>query len=548
MQSLSRLLTVVFVLTLALAVGATEPYTPKAPLLTGMGKHEHPITTQEPLAQTFFNQGMALAYGFNHAEAYRAFEEVTRLDSTCAMGWWARAWVMGPNINVPMDSPSAVLAWTDLQVAQRLAPKASPVEQAYIRALAQRYEAVPGKDRARLDSAFAAGMGEVYKEFPNDPDAGVIYAEALMNQHPWDFWYIDGKPRPWTPPIVDLVESELGKNPNHPGANHLYIHLVEASDLPDRATVCADRLAALVPGSGHLVHMPSHIYIRTGRYHEGLLANEAAVRVDDKYLEECRMQGVYDIGYVPHNHHFLWACAVFEGNSARAMAAARSTEGRALKEYLRMCGMEAVQHYSYIPLFSMVRFGKWADLLTEPAPDSDLHYPMGIWRYARGMAYARTGKLDLATAELKQLEQYAADTTLERKKIWDRNTTSHVLRIGQLVLMGEIQAAGKEYNEAIKTLEDAVSLEDELMYQEPSDWFFPVRQVLGAVLLEAGEAAAAEEVYLRDLKMYPENGWSLYGLSQSLKAQGKSEEAAEADKRFQKAWAWADIKLTGSRF
>ncbi len=548
MRSTSRNLALGFVLTLAVAVHAGDAYTPQAPLLTGMGKHHHPVTTTEPWAQMFFNQGLALAYGFNHAEAYRAFEEVTRLDSTCAMGWWARSFVLGPNINVPMDSASAVKAWADLQVAQRLAVNASPVEQAYIRALAQRYEAVPGKDRSRLDSSFAAAMGQVYKEFPNDPDAGVLYAEALMDLHPWDFWYSDGKARPWTPPIVDLLESELAKNPNHPGANHLYIHAVEASDLPARAAVCADRLAGLVPGSGHLVHMPSHIYIRTGRYHEGSLANEAAVRVDDQYLEECRMQGVYDIGYVPHNHHFLWASAVFEGASAKAMAAARSTQGRALKDYLRVCGMEAVQHYSTIPLFSMVRFGKWADILTEPAPDSDLHYPMGVWRYARGMAYARTGKLDLARAELELLAKYAADTTLEPKLIWGRNSTRSVLKIGQLVLQGEIQAGEKNYDAAVKSLEDAVGQEDDLMYQEPSDWFFPVRQVLGAVLLEAGEAAAAEEVYLRDLRIYPENGWSLYGLLQSLKAQDKMSEAADVEERFQKAWAWSDIQLTGSRF
>jgi tetratricopeptide (TPR) repeat protein len=425
---------------------------------------------------------------------------------------------------------------------------ASPVEQALIRALAQRYEAVPGASRGHLDTAYSVAMTQVFKDFPNDPDVGMLHAEALMDLHPWDFWYIDGTPRPWTLEIVDLIEQELEKNPNHPLANHLYIHIVEASEHPERATVCADRLPGLVPGSGHLVHMPSHIYIRTGRYHEGSLANEAAIRVDDRYLSECRVQGVYDIGYVPHNHHFLWATAVFEGASAKAMAAARSTQSRAAPEFMRMCGMTGVQHFSVIPLFSMVRFGKWADILTEPAPDSDLHYPMGIWHYARGIAYARTGKLDKARLEGEQLASYAADTALAHKKIWEINSTQNVLQIAKLVLAGEIQAAEKNYDQAIKSLEDAQSVEEGLLYQEPPDWFFPVRHVLGAVLLEAGEADAAEEVYLLDLKKFPENGWSLYGLKQSLEQQGKKQEAADVEKRFQKAWAWADIKLAGSRF
>lgn len=548
MRRISVILLLLSLILAAVAVQAADVYKPQAPLLSGMGMHQHPITTNEPWAQQFFNQGLNLAYAFNHAEAYRAFEEVTRLDSTCAMGWWGRALVLGPNINVPMDSASAVRAYADVQMALRLIDHASPAEQALIRALSKRYAAVPKMPRNELDSAYSVAMAQVYKDFPDDPDAGVLHAEALMDLHPWDFWYIDGKPRPWTPEIVDLLEKQLEKNPNHPGANHLYIHAVEASDLPSRATVCADRLPTLVPGSGHLVHMPSHIYIRTGRYHEGSLANEAAIRVDDRYLAECRAQGVYDIGYVPHNHHFLWATAVFEGASAKAMAAARSTQAHALPEFMRMEGMTGVQHYSVIPLFSMVRFGKWADILTEPAPDSDLHYPMGIWHYSRGIAYVRTGKLDQARTEADKLAVYAADSTLANKKVWEINSTLTLLQIAQLVLKGEMEAAGKDYNSAIKSLEDAVSVESGLLYQEPPDWFFPVRHVLGAVLLEAGEADGAEDVYKEDLRKFPENGWSLYGLEQSLKAQKKDAEAADVEKRFQKAWAWADFKLTGSRF
>jgi tetratricopeptide (TPR) repeat protein len=426
---------------------------------------------------------------------------------------------------------------------------ASPCEQAFIKALAQRYAAQPPGDRAALDSVYSEAMGKVYQAYPDDPDAGVLYAEALMDRHPWDFWYIDGKPRPWTPPIVDLLEAQLEKDPNHPGANHFYIHVVEASKMPDRATVCADRLAGLVPGAGHLVHMPSHIYIRTGRYHEGTLANEAAIRKDDQYLSECHAQGIYEIGYVPHNHHFLWATAVFEGASAKAMAAARSTAGHVKTDFLRMEGMAgSVQHYSTIPLFSMVRFGKWADLLTEPAPDSDLHYPMGIWHYARGMAFARTGKFDDANSELNLLSGYAKDSSLQKEKIFEINSTYSLLQIAKLVLAGEIQAGQKHWDEAITNLEDAVSKEDELLYDEPPDWFFPVRQVLGAVLLEAGQPDQAEKIYQQDLEKFPENGWSLLGLKKSLEAQGKKSEAAAVDARFKKAWAWADITITGSRF
>jgi tetratricopeptide (TPR) repeat protein len=381
-----------------------------APSLDGMGDLNHPVTTSNEMAQRFFNQGLVLSYGFNHKEAERSFREAARLDPNCAMAYWGIALVLGPNINAAMDDEAVQPAYEATRKALELAPGASKKEQAYIQAVSKRYVDHAVEDLSSLDKAYAQAMGEVARQFPDDPDAVVLYAEALMDLHPWDFWEKDGQPKPWTPKIVATLEGALKKWSQHPGANHFYIHTVEASHQPDRAMVNADRLGSLVPGAGHLVHMPAHIYIRTGRYHDGSEANERAIESDDAYITQCRSQGIYPLAYHPHNWHFLWATASFEGRSKRAIEAARTLTTKVSQPMMREAGYGTLQHYYIIPMYALVKFGKWNEILNEPAPPEDLLYPTGVWHFARGMANTRTGQLKEAAKELEMLQTIAADT------------------------------------------------------------------------------------------------------------------------------------------
>ncbi len=519
-----------------------------APRFQGLGNHRHPVTTRSKAAQQFFDQGFALAFAFNHAEAGRSFAEAARLDPQCAMAWWGTALVLGPNINAAMDTSVAREAYGAAQKALALAGKATPQERAYIEALAKRYGPEPAADRKALDEAYAAAMTEVAARFPDDDDAAVLAAEAQMDLHPWNYWTKAGEPQPWTPPIVSAIEKVLKRSPDHVGAIHLYIHAVEASTEPGRAEPYANRLPRLMPGAGHIVHMPSHIYIRTGRYHDSALANLAARKVDEAYVSQCHAQGIYPLGYVPHNHHFLWASAAMEGWSAMAFEAAGSTDRKTAHHLMRDPGMGTLQHYALTPLYARVRFGKWDEILATPAPEADLLYPTGIWHYARGRALVATGKLDEAQRSLAALEAIAARDTLDKITIWEINTTKGLLGVAVEVLAGELAAARGDYAAAIPRLEEAVRREDALNYNEPADWYYPVRHSLGAVLLSAGRAAAAEAVYQQDLKYNPENGWSLFGLMKSLEAQRKVDDATVVKARFEKAWKNADVVLTASRF
>jgi tetratricopeptide (TPR) repeat protein len=540
--------TLIFVLMVAVGSQAAErDPKQKAPLLDGVGGHYHPISTEVPEAQRFFDQGLILSYGFNHAEAERSFREVTRLDPDCAMGYWGMALVVGPNINVGMPSSAVPKAYAAMRKALELAPQASEREQAYIHALSHRYAPYPPEDRTPLDKAYAEAMREVAEMYPGDPDAAVLYAEALMDLHPWNYWTPEGSPQPWTPEILKVLESVMEKNPDHPGANHFYIHAVEASPNPERGLPSANRLRNLVPGAGHLVHMPSHIYIRVGDYHEGSLANQRAIQSDQEYIAQCHAQGIYPVGYVPHNPHFLWATATLEGRSQLAIEAARLTAEKIDPEQMRQPGFGTLQHYSVIPLYALTRFGQWDRILDYPAPDEELVYPRGVWRYARGIAYTAQGNLDMARGELELLRDIAADPALKEVTIWEINSTAQLIRIGEEVLTGEIAAKEGDYDQAISHLRKAVELEDQLTYNEPPDWYYPVRHSLGAVLLRAGQPAEAEKVYREDLKEFPENGWALFGLAQSLEAQGQSAEAEKVRQRFQEAWKHTDIQLTASR-
>ena len=514
-----------------------------------LGRHHFRISTPIPMAQRYFDQGMILMYGFNHAEAARSFQYAQTLDPTCAMCFWGEALVLGPNINAPMADSAVTQAWMAVEQARALAKGALEKEQALIQAVTKRYAQEKLKDRSSLDQAYAEAMRVVAKQFPDDPVIGALLAEALMDLHPWDFWTREGKPQPWTPEIVSTLERVLDLNPNLPLGHHLYIHALEASPHPEKALSSAARLPALVSGSGHLVHMPAHIYIRIGWYRDALVANQRAVRVDEEYLHHSHVESLYTAAYVPHNFHFLWAAASKLGQQKLAMQAAQDTAAKVSPEVMRDPGFAGtLQHFWMMPLFTNALFGQWDEILQEPAPPTDLLYPAGIRHYARGLAFLRQSKLDQATRELEQLKSIAKDPAIADLTIFDLNAIPHILNIAQAVLSGEIAAQQEDYIAAVTYLKQAVVLEEDLNYTEPKDWYLPPRQVLGAVLLEAGKPNEAEQVYRHDLLAHPQNGWSLFGLARSLQVQGKLKEAKAAQQEFEKAWADADVTLTSSRF
>ncbi|SDW64827.1 hypothetical protein [Thiocapsa roseopersicina] len=528
-------------------VSAAAPEQPIAPLLEGMGNHHHDITTDSPQAQRYFDQGLVLSFGFNHKEAARSFRQAQTLDPECAMCFWGESLVLGPNINAGMDVAENPRAYAAVQRALALKDSATERERTYIEALAERYTEQAPDDRGALDQAYAEAMGKVAERFPEDPDAASLYAEALMDTTPWDYWEDDGSPKPVTRTILATLETVLAEHPNHPLANHLYIHAVEKVH-PERGIGAADRLRDLVPGAGHLVHMPGHIYIRVGRYEEAVLANEKAIAADDAYIAQCHAQGLYPVAYMPHNHHFLAAAASFIGQSRKALDAARHTQAHQDQELMREAGYATLQHYWALPYFVMVRFGRWDDVLAEPQPAEDLIYPTGIWHYAWGLALARTHDLAGAKSSLSALASIADDPEMEATRIWETNSMAQVLTIAREVLAGEIALEeGGRLDAAIEHFETAVRLEDALTYVEPSDWYVPARQNLGAALLAANRPADAEAVYRKDLEIYPHNGWSLAGLEQSLLAQGKSLDAQSVALELARVWAGADVEIEGSR-
>ena len=515
-----------------------------APRLQNLGDHTHPITTAAPRAQLFFDQGLRLSYGFNHPEAFRSFQEAARLDPDCAMCYWGMALVLGPNINAPMKPEDEAVALSTVQRALSLRENASPAEQAYISALARRYLGNTSQ-RDTGNKLYAEAMREVARSHPDDLDAATLAAEAMMNLQPWSYWTRDRRPQGNTLEIVALLESVMGRDPNHPGANHLYIHMMEAWR-PDLAEAAADRLLKLMPGAGHMVHMPSHIYMRVGRYADASAANEAAIGADEDYITQCRAQGMYPVTYYPHNIHFLWSSATMEGKSFVALGAARRTVSRVPEHQWGHLPSWA-QIFAAAPLYAMTRFGRWEEILAEPQPDRTQLYQMGIWLYARGMALARTKKHEAAEQELALLKSLAASPEAGKMEM-GAQTAAKLLGLAAAVVEGELAAEQGKFDPAIAALHRAVLIEDSLTYIEPADWHYPVRQSLGAVLLKAGRAAEAEQVYWEDLRRNPENGWSLFGLMQALRAQQRDAEAAEIEQRFKRAWANADVELTSSRF
>lgn len=512
-------------------------------ILKNLGNYHHPVSTNNPTAQSYFDRGLIYAYGFNHAEAARSFQQATKYDPNCAMCYWGIALVLGPNINAPMEADNLPKTHQALQKAIALSENASESEQAYIEALTKRYPQQWVENRQPQNLAYANAMKEVANRYPDDLDAATLFAEALMDTTPWDYWDENGNPKPEGKKIMATLESVLKRNPNHPGANHLYIHAVE-KEHPELAVASADRLLNLVPASGHLVHMASHIYIRVGRYHDAIVSNQKGIQADNTYVANTNnVSGIYPLAYMPHNHHFLWFGALMTGQSKLALQAANHT-AKVDAQLMRSPDFAgALQHYYAIPFYTLTRFGKWNQILATPAPEADLKYPLGVWHYARGMAMVAKNKLEKAELELGQLKEITAEPSLAEIKIWGFNSTASILNLASEVLAGKIAARQKDYPSAIAHLQKAVSLEDSLVYTEPADWSQPTRQLLGAILLQANRPLEAERVYREELNIYPNNGWSLYGLAQSLKAQKKLEEARVIEERLQQAWQYADVRL-----
>jgi tetratricopeptide (TPR) repeat protein len=514
--------------------------TDRAPILTG-GDYVAP----SPRAQAYFDQGLRLYYGFNHAEAVRSFREAQRLDPNCAMCWWGEALAWGPNINLPMDSAGGVAAYAAVQGAIARQEHANERERALIEALAVRYAAVPAADRAGLDSAYAQAMEDVVRRYPENIEAAVLYAESRMDLRPWNYWMDDGQPQPGTTELLAQLERAMAADPNHPGACHFYIHAVEKVE-PQRAVPCAERLASLMPGAGHIVHMPGHIYIRVGRYQDAIEANEHAVHADETYIQDARPGvGVYTAGYYPHNYDFMAFAATMVGRSEKASWAAQRVASVIPEEILNSPDLTFVQHYATRPLQVWVRFGRWEEILDYPEPGQNLLHARGIWNYARGRALAANGDIDAAEAHLERLRALAQDPALDGVII-EPNLSQAILAIAVHVLAGRIAEARGDLDQAIADLEEGARLEDALLYGEPPEWTIPVRHDLGAVLLAAGQPEEAERVYREDLERFPENGWSLLGLAQSLEAQGEQAAAEQMRQRFRATWASADLTIAAS--
>jgi hypothetical protein len=524
-----------------------ETTTAGPPLFDTFGTLHREIDTNVPAAQRYFDQGLRMAYGFNHEAAGRAFAEAARLDPKCAMCVWGQALVLGPNINQPMAPELAADATSLASRAVQLSGNARAADRALIEALPKRYAMPAPADRKPLDEAYAKALADATRRFPNDDDIATLYAESLMDLSPWAYWSADGQPEQYTNELVGALERVLQRNPDHMGAAHYYIHAVEASKTPQRAEPHADKLASLAPGSGHLVHMPAHIYIRTGRYHDATLSNFAAGTADKDFLAVCRgSNGMYPLGYVPHNWHFAAMTAALHGSRTLALEAARQTAQRA--DPAKLEEMSFMQQFVVAPLFAQTRFGEWDAILSQQESPAPLPYPTAIWHFARGMAYARTGKVQAAQTELQSLRKIAADPSLEKVALWDINHADRVLDVAEPMLRGEIELASGQRQAGIASLRKATAAEDLLNYNEPPDWPLPVRPYLGAALLDAGRAKEAATVYAEDLVVYPDNGWSLYGLAKAQRALKQADAASQSERRQAAAWQWADVKLTASRF
>ena len=518
---------------------------PIAPMLEGLGDLHFSVTTESAEAQAFFDQGLRLVYSFNHAEAYRAFQEASRLDPGMSMAYWGQALALGPNINDPLpDMTRQSIAKLAIDEAVEKMGSTSKLEQALVSAYQSRCTNQE-VDQVLLNEAYMKKMERVYADFVDHPEVGVLFAASIMNTMPWNYYDENREPKPMTTKTVDALQKVIDIDPDHPGAHHYFIHIIEAVD-PDAAIATADLLGDLMPAAGHLVHMPSHIYIGVGMYEKAAEANRKATKADEAYIAQCQAQGMYPLVYYPHNIHFLWAAATMLGNSEEAIDAAEKVALRIPREQAMQ--LPFLQDFMSVPYQAFVRFGQWNDMLSMPGPDTSLLHTRMMWHYGRGMALARTDLLDLADAELAHVQTIASDPRSEELLAAYMNPTASVGQVAAASLAGEIAAERGNLDEAIRLLTEAVNHEMALAYQEPSAWHYPVRHALGAVLLQAGKPGEAESVYRADLEKNRDNGWSLFGLYQSLLDQGQIEEAKKVKVKFEAAWQHADVALTASRF
>lgn len=529
---------------LQLAGAQTQPEKLPGPLFDGLGDLHHPVSTESKQAQRYFDQGLRLVFGFNHKEAIRSFRSAAHLDPSCAMAHWGVAYACGPHVNKPMDSNDTANAWTALQLAVANKAKASAKEQAYITALEKRYQPDHKDERLALDKAFADAMRDVAKQYPDDLDAQVIFAESLMNTMPWDYWTRDRTPKPETEETLAALRFVMARNPDHPGANHFYIHAVEAGPNPEHGLPAADRLREYAPAAGHLVHMPSHIYMRVGQYADAVLANERAVKADRDYIRHCRALGFYPGVYYPHNLHFLWWAQLFEGRSKDALRTANQAAAYAIENYCGPKKAYEAPRLRHLPWLTLARFGQWEEILAiaQPPNTNDFLVDRALWHFTRGLAFA--AKKDSAAAEREQLALSAIAAGDEAKKLSSPIfPVADTLNVSALWLAGKVAGVKGDTGGMIEQLEQAVAAEEAMPYMEPSYWPFPVRATLGAALLQSGDAAKAEQVFRESLKRWPRNGWGLFGLEQSLRRQGKSQSADLVRSEFETAWKRADVKL-----
>jgi len=531
------------------AAAAAGPAAPDAaltaPLLQGLDGWRFPVETRDPRVQRYADQGVLLVYGFNPEEAARSLQAAVTLDPACASAWWALAWALGPNINSDMAPEAVPRVQHALRQARTHAARATPVRRALIKVLSLRHP--PGREID--EEAYAEALQVLARRHPRDADVALLAAEALLNLHPYDWWQADGRPQPWTPAIEALLQRAMRLQPRHPGAHHYWIHLQESSPHPARARASADLLRHAHPGSGHLLHMPSHIDLRTGRFDEAVRANQRSIAADERYLAQVDAQGAYRVGYVAHNHHFLWAAAGMAGRQALALQAAQAAWPAACGPARRDPGTAIVQQYGVLPVFTLVRFGQWDTLLrgTLP-PDGPAPYPLAMWHYARGTALARTGQLQGAQQALARLRAVAAEPALRGQRIKNINPATALVQIATLTLQADLALAHGEPAAAVALLREATATEDALSYDEPHLWLAPTRHALGAVLLAAGQAAAAAQVYREDLRHYPANGWSLAGLAAALRQLQQPAAAAQAGAAARAAFRGAERLPEGSRF
>tara|TARA_B100001142_G_scaffold277812_1_gene287589 strand:+ start:9915 stop:11582 length:1668 start_codon:yes stop_codon:yes gene_type:complete len=520
-----------------------------APLLKGLGDHSHNISSNVYGVQRYFDQGMMMAFAFNHAESIRSFKAAQKLDPSCAMCFWGEALALGPNINVNSDGKvimapqNRVLAFKAINKAITLSKSVSVKEKAYIAALAKRYDGNPKTNREPLDIAYANAMEILSKTYPEDNDAASLFAEALMNTMPWNYWAEDGDPKPDTIKVIDSLESVLEKNPNHPLAIHLYIHAVEASSDPARAEGPADRLAALVPGAGHLVHMPAHIYWRVGRYHDASLANIEAAKVDEDYIAQCNAQGFYPALYYPHNVHFLWAASTMEGRSKLSIDSALKVSKYVRVEQIKQ--IPFLEFFHTIPLLSYVRFAKWNEIFSYEKPIEEFKFSLGLYHYARAIAFASIGNVEQAKIEQQNILPLK-DTPEIKVIIKAGQPSDKLLEIANHLAMGQIELANSNLEESIMHFKMAVETQDALPYREPEFWYYPTRQSLGHVLLANKDFKEAIVVFKKDLEDYPRNGWSYFGLHKAHKALGNEILSDEALAKHKSIWQMSDIELQSS--